>query len=173
MLKEFFKSLRLNEQKISMILGAVVVAVVGVLIYNYFTGINRQEELAQSTEEQASVKIHQVAPGESLWQISQKYYNDGYKWVEIAKVNNLASPDLLEAGQALAIPELTVIPSTVSEEKTIPTSEYLVAQGDDLWKIAVRAYADGYQWTKIWEANKTVIANPDRVEVGTKMLLPR
>lgn len=166
MLKEFFKSLRLNEQKISMLLGAVVVAVVGILIYNYFTGINRQEKLAQSTEEQTSVKIHKVAVGESLWQISQKYYNDGYKWTEIAKINNLTSPDLLEAGQSLSIPELAVVPAVV-------TSEYLVVMGDDLWKIAVRAYADGYQWTKIWEANKAVIGNPDRVEVGTKLILPR
>lgn len=172
MLKEFLKSLRLNEQKISMFLGAVVVVIVGILIYNYFTGVNRQEELAQSIENQPSVKIHQVAPGESLWQISLKYYNDGYKWVEIAKVNNISNPDLIEEGQALAIPELTVVPA-VSEEKTIPTSEYLVVQGDDLWNIAVRAYADGYQWVKIWEANKAVIANPDRVEAGTKLLLPR
>ncbi len=172
MLKEFFKSLRLNEQKISMLLGAVVVAVVGVLIYNYFTGINRQEELAQSTEDQSSVKIHKVAQGESLWQISQKYYNDGYKWVEIAKVNNLINPDLLEEGQALAIPELIVIP-TVSEEKTIAASEYLVVKGDDLWKIAVRAYADGYQWVKIWETNKAKIVNPNLIEVGTKLILPR
>ncbi len=172
MLKEFFKSLRLNEQKISMILGAVVVAVVGILIYNYFTGVNRQAELAQSTEERPSVKIHKVAKGESLWQISLKYYNDGYKWVEIAKVNNLANPDLIEQDQTLVIPELTVVPA-VEEEKSIPTSEYLVVQGDNLWSIAVRAYADGYQWVKIWEANKTKIVNPDLIEIGAKLLLPR
>lgn len=172
MLKEFFKSLRLNEQKISMILGAVVVAVVGILIYNYFTGINRQQELAQLTEEQSAVKIHKVAKGESLWQISLKYYNDGYKWTEIAKVNKLTSPDIIEAGQALTIPELVVVPQ-VTEEKSIATSEYLVVKGDSLWKIAVRAYADGYQWVKIWEANKTKIVNPNLIEVGTKLILPR
>ena len=172
MLKEFFKSLRLNEQKISMVLGALVVVVVGVLIYNYFTGINRQQELAQLTEEQSSVKIHKVAKGESLWQISLKFYNDGYKWTEIAKVNKLTNPDLIEDGQALTIPELIVVPQ-VTEEQSIATSEYLVVKGDSLWKIAVRAYADGYQWVKVWEANKTKIVNPDLIEVGTKLLLPR
>ena len=169
MLKEFFKSLRLNEQRISIVLGAVVVAVVGVLIYNYFTGINRQQEIAQTTEEQPSANIHKVAKDESLWQISLKYYNDGYKWVEIAKINNLTNPDLIEEGQALAIPELELKEAPTS----ILTSEYLVVKGDNLWKIAVRAYADGYQWVKIWEANKTIIANPDLIEVGTKLILPR
>lgn len=172
MLKEFLKSLKLNEQKISMLLGGIVVAVVGILIYNYFTGINRQAEIAQSTEEQPLARIHKVAQGESLWQISQKYYNDGYKWTEVAKVNNLVNPDLIEENQTIVIPELTVLPA-VSEEKSIPNSEYLVVQGDNLWNIAVRAYADGYQWVKIWEANKKVIVNPDVIEVGTKLLLPR
>ncbi|MFH0943497.1 MAG: LysM peptidoglycan-binding domain-containing protein [Candidatus Beckwithbacteria bacterium] len=167
MLKEFLKTLRLNEQKISMLLGAVVVVIVGVLIYNYFTGINRQPEVAQSTEEQPLVKIHKVAKGESLWQISLKYYNNGYKWAEIAKDNNLVNPDLIEVGQELIVPELEETPMTIS------TSEYLVVKGDNLWKIAVRAYADGYQWVKIWEANKANIPNPDLIEVGTKLVLPR
>ncbi len=172
MLKEFLKSLRLNEQKISILLGAAVVVIVGVLIYNYFTGINRQPEVAQFTEEQPSVKIHQVVKGESLWQISLKYYNDGYKWTEIAKNNNLVNPDLIEVGQSLTIPELIVMPKT-TEEKSIATSEYLVVKGDNLWKIAVRAYADGYEWMKIWEANKTTVPNPNLIEIGTKLSLPR
>ncbi len=171
MLKEFFKSLRLNEQRISILLGAVVVVIVGILIYNYFTGINRQQEIAQlaEQEQQLEMKTHQVAKGESLWQISLKYYNDGYKWVEIAKVNKLANPDLIEAGQTLVIPELELKETPTS----ILTSEHMVVKGDNLWKIAVRAYADGYQWVKIWEANKTKIVNPNLIEVGTKLILPR
>ena len=79
---------------------------------------------------------------------------------------------MIEDGQALTIPELIVVPQ-VTEEQSIATSEYLVVKGDSLWKIAVRAYADGYQWVKVWEANKTQIVNPNLIEVGTKLLLPR
>ncbi|MCG2692355.1 LysM peptidoglycan-binding domain-containing protein, partial [Microgenomates group bacterium] len=80
---------------------------------------------------------------------------------------NLVNPDLIEVGQELTVPELEETPMTIS------TSEYLVVKGDSLWKIAVRAYADGYQWVKIWEANKANIPNPDLIEVGTKLVLPR
>lgn len=173
MLKEFLKTLRINEQKISMILGVVVVMTVGILIYNYFSSVNRQPTDAQSvTQEQTSVKTHKVVQGESLWKISLKYYNDGYKWVEIAKLNNLDSPDLIEAGQILNLLEIEELksPETVNE---IGDLEYLVVQGDSLWTIAVRAYADGYQWAKIWEANKTQIANANVIEPGTKLSLPR
>lgn len=169
MLKEFLKSLRANEQKISMILGAAVIVIVGILIYNYFTGVNRQAGLAASTEESVQPKTHTVVKGEDLWKVSFKYYNDGYKWTEVAKVNNLANPDLIEEGQILVIPELELKEAPTS----IINSEYMVIKGDNLWKIAVRAYADGYQWVKIWEANKTKIANPNLIEVGTKLSLPR
>ena len=44
-LKKFLKAIRLNESTISTVLGALVVVVVGVLIYNYFTSVNKSIEL--------------------------------------------------------------------------------------------------------------------------------
>jgi len=41
LLKNFLKKLKLNESTISMILGALVIVVVGVLIFNYFRGVGK------------------------------------------------------------------------------------------------------------------------------------
>lgn len=181
-LKDFFKSLRLNEQKISQVLGGLVVVVVGILLYNYFSSVNKQAEIAQkATEEAAKAKqTHVVAKGEFLWEIAQQYYNDGYQWTKIAEANNLTNPDILVEGQELTLPQLEVKPeiaaavtSATSESDTPQPTEYTVAVGDTLWSISVQTYADGYQWTKIWEANKDKIANSNIIEVGQVLVLPR
>jgi len=174
-LKNFFKTLKLNEPKISTVLGGLVVVVVAILIYNYFTGINKQA--SQQAEQEAAreaaqaAKTHTVVKGEHLWSIAVKYYQDGYKWAEVAKANKLTNPDRIETGQVLTLPELTE--SKPVSEQTLSPSEYTVKTGDHLWKIAVTVYADGYQWPKIWQANKTKITNPDIIETGMVLTIPR
>jgi len=45
-----------------------------------------------------------IVKGDSLWDISVRAYGDGYKWVEIAKANNLVNPDLIHSGNVLRLP---------------------------------------------------------------------
>ena len=47
---------------------------------------------------------YNVVSGDNLWDISVRAYSDGFKWVEIAKANNLANPDLIFSGNKLTIP---------------------------------------------------------------------
>ena len=44
-----------------------------------------------------------VAKGDHLWSIAVRAYGDGYKWVEIAKNNNVAHPNYIEVGQVLKL----------------------------------------------------------------------
>ncbi len=44
-----------------------------------------------------------VAKGDHLWSIAVRAYGDGYKWVEIAKANNIAHPNYIEVGQVLKL----------------------------------------------------------------------
>jgi len=45
-----------------------------------------------------------VVKGDYLWNIAIRAYEDGYKWTEIAKTNNLANPSLIFAGNVLKLP---------------------------------------------------------------------
>lgn len=44
-----------------------------------------------------------VVKGDHLWSIAVRAYGDGYKWVEIAKANNIAHPNYIEVGQVLKL----------------------------------------------------------------------
>lgn len=187
MWKKFTKSLRNSESYISMALGLLVVIVIGILLFNFFsgrmknglipsTGDNKTEQSSQNPSKELPA-THTVASGETLWTISEKYFKSGYNWTDIASANKLQNPDYLEVGQKLNIPQIepvlpvTGIGKTSSDNSTISGDKYTVVQGDDLWNIAVRAYNDGYKWPEIAKVNK--LTNPDLIEVGTVLTLSR
>ncbi|MBI4036699.1 LysM peptidoglycan-binding domain-containing protein [Candidatus Daviesbacteria bacterium] len=126
--------------------------------------------------------------------MAEKYYNDGYKYTEIAKANNLDDVNQLISGQVLDIPKLeTVASASPSEGPTVSPSEtpaptqvsqgnptwgpvitantYTVQEGDWLSKIADRAYGDPMAYQKLAQANN--IANPDLIEPGMVLTIPR
>lgn len=181
-LKQILKNLKLSEQNISMVLGALVVVVIGILIFNYFRGTSQKGTVvtpSQTIKEgvpEGLPTVHKVIQGENLWQIAEKYFGSGYNWVDIAKENRLANANYLLVGQELTIPKTEVKrpagqPPTVSDGEPITGSTYTTVRGDHLWGIAVRAYQDGYRWTEIAKANN--LAQPDLIHPGNVLTLPR
>ena len=170
------------EEMVSMFLGLVIVMVVFGLVVNFFqkrkgsvsvpgAETTAEAEGAESKDQVvAGGEVYTVEAGDNLWKIAEKHYNSGYKWVEITKENNLENPGLLAVGQELKLPELTI---EAGEIMTIEGDSYVVERGDNLWEIAIRAYGDGYAWTKIWEANRNVLNDPDLLEIGMSLVLPR
>lgn len=49
-------------------------------------------------------KTYTVVHGDTLWKIAVEKYGNGYKWSEIARANALTNPDLIHAGNVLALP---------------------------------------------------------------------
>lgn len=47
---------------------------------------------------------YKIVEGDNLWTIAVRAYGDGYRWVEIARDNNLANPDLIYPDDALKLP---------------------------------------------------------------------
>ena len=188
--RKYFKS---TEEVISMFLGLVIVVVVGGLIFNYFQKNKGTVSVPGSSDEVVlSENIsnnkngnYEVVKGDSLWNVAMKKYNNGYAWVEIAKANNLKNPSVLETGQKLVIPDKVIVGGkeiSLTDNTSIvansnfsitPGTEYKVVKGDSLWKIAVKAYGDGYQWTKIWQQNKVNLPNANGLEIGMALMIPK
>jgi nucleoid-associated protein YgaU len=59
----------------------------------------------------------------------------------------------------------------VTKNTTTP-KYHTVKKGDTLWGIAKKYYGHGAQYKKIYNANKSIIKNPDKIYVGQKFLIP-
>ena len=93
-----------------------------------------------------------VVRGDNLWNIAKmdKIYANPYMWPRIYRANKdmINDPDLIYPDQKLSIPF------------GVAENQYLVNQGDFLFKIAAQVYNDPGKWTKIFEANKQQIVEP-------------
>lgn len=185
LVKKYFKS---TEEVVSMFLGLVIVIVVTGMIFNFMQkrkgsvtipGVSdisiTKEDFINQEKKNVEGNSYVVAKNDNLWKIAVNKYNDGFAWTEIAKANNLNKPHQIEVGQKLILPKIDkkeVIVVGKSEETTIIAGEYKVVKNDSLWKIAVRAYGDGYQWTKIWQENKSKLIDPNKLEIGMTLTIP-
>lgn len=49
---------------------------------------------------------------------------------------------------------------------------HVVQKGDTLFKLARQYYNDQARWRDIWEANKTRVPDPNKLQVGTRLIIP-
>lgn len=62
----------------------------------------------------------------------------------------------------------------MSVDKSAPESKfYTVKSGDTLSKIAKDSYGDANQYTKIFEANRPMLKNPDKIYPGQTLRIPQ
>lgn len=191
-----------NQSRLTMVLGGLIILVVVILLFNYFNrskpSVGPSQQTEQTQEDISPENLpgkYTVKEGDTLFTISEKYYNDGYKYTEIAQASNLTDPNNIEVGQQLEIPKLsddtlmaesTPMPTetpTPQEQttQTVPTQDwgpkitsdtYTVSEGDWLSTIAARAYnGDLMAYIKLAQANN--IQNPDLIYPGTVLKIPR
>ena len=139
-----------NQSTLSLVLGALIVLVVGVLLFNYFSRNKNAEVGPSQTTQEAQGDVspenlpgnYTVKEGDTLFTIAEKYYKDGYKYTEIATANKLTNVNTIEVGQVLDIPKLeaqameatpstetTVSPSAQPEAQATPAQEQTPAIG--------------------------------------------
>lgn len=155
--------------------------------------IKALEELKKEVSTQKTIKkpIVNEATAREVNLDSGEQSVDYYNKVDVSKVNKqlaLTSEKyklIAKITQIIAEPENTEPSATVekaddsyietlktaSEERANQMRSIQVKRGDSLWLIAVRAYGDGYQYPRIFAANPS-LTDPDRIEVGTYLLVP-
>jgi nucleoid-associated protein YgaU len=66
----------------------------------------------------------------------------------------------------------------MADDKTPPaannpyTQTYVVVSGDTLSKIAQKYYGDPALYTKIFQANRDVLSDPNKISPGQKLRIP-
>ncbi len=61
---------------------------------------------------------------------------------------------------------------TVAQDDGSDSSMYVVEPGDTLWAIATAAYGDGNRYPEIFEANKPMLSDPDKIYPGQVLRIP-
>lgn len=191
-----------SEETISMILGLAMVLVVSAIVIRIvdsnkgkidIPGVSIEkneklvlnggskddnEEISETGESAQNVSGgknnsgYTVKKGDSLWKISESQLGNGWRWGEIAKLNKISDPGVIWSGMVLKLPVVEKKVTTVDKKLPVMGKDYIVDKGDSLWKIAVLAYGDGYEWTKIWEANKKTVIQPGVLEIGMRIGIP-
>jgi nucleoid-associated protein YgaU len=52
------------------------------------------------------------------------------------------------------------------------TQWHEVTKGETLWKIAEQYYGDGNLYPKIFDANRDVLKDPNKISIGQKLRIP-
>ncbi|MCK4513314.1 LysM peptidoglycan-binding domain-containing protein [bacterium] len=111
-------------------------------------------------------RVYVVQKGDFLYKISEmdEIYGDPLKWKRIYRANRelIEDPNLIYPDWELTVP------------RDWPHS-YTVKIGENLWRIAGywEIYGDATMWSRIYEANQAEISNPDVIQPGQILTIPR
>ncbi|GGL40775.1 alpha/beta hydrolase-fold protein [Nocardia jinanensis] len=101
------------------------------------------------------VRTHIVVAGETLPDLSLRFYGDAELHRLIATASGIADPDGIDVGQQLIIPDF---------------ERYNILAGDTLSALASRAYGDTSLSPLIAAASR--IADPDDINTGQELIIP-
>ena len=146
-------------------------------------------------------KTYVVSEGDNLAIIAQTFYgpDEGNKKINVARIFEanrklLKSLDEIYVGQKLTIPPLIDKTGSVfsgslfekvksigrkltSSDKTKTprarrSKQYVVREGDSLWRIAAEQLGDGTRYTEISELNAGIVEDEDDIPVGLSLRIP-
>ncbi|MFC4072674.1 LysM peptidoglycan-binding domain-containing protein [Actinoplanes subglobosus] len=111
-------------------------------------------------------RTYTVQRGDSLAKIAREQLGDEARWPEIFVLNRatVQNPNRIFPGQVLFLPP-------AQSSGPIPRL-YTVKAGDSLSRIAREKLGDESRWREIFNLNRDVISDPDRIFPGQVLVLP-
>jgi nucleoid-associated protein YgaU len=104
-----------------------------------------------------------VSKNETLMMIAFNIYGDYSRWKEIANLNS----GLLKGGSKLSAGMiLSFVPPKEKFVLNPQGNPYLIKTGDTLGTISKDVYSTPSKWKLIWENNRPLIKNPNKIYAG-------
>lgn len=126
---------------------------------------------ANAAEAATSIQSHIEKDNPGIENLKVEF-NDGVASIS-GKANSSEALEkaVLMAGNVEGVSEVTI--ESVEAPPLADNVEYYEIQsGDTLWAVAKHFYGNGSKYTKIFEANREVIKDPDKIYPGQKIRIP-
>jgi len=95
------------------------------------------------------------------------------------KKQDLKTMEFYRPATVMPAPQVVYRPAVPQQGKAQKVSEvpgsvsyYVVEKGDTLQKISKKFYGTTKKWKKIYEANKDILKDPDKIRPGQKLVIP-
>ncbi len=137
---------------------------------------NTETELPPSIPPPPITTTYVVKKDDTMQTIAKEWFGSVTKWVLIAQENPLTDPMKLRRGQILRLPAKDARPENIPPELYAQLTneiKYTIGSGDTLSGIAKQFYGKPSLYTIIYNANRAVIANPDSLQEGVQITIPR
>ena len=116
---------------------------------------------------EGGIEEYTVAKNETLMIIAFKIYGDYNRWREIQEMNPQVSGSQLAVGMKLKY--------NAPSERFVWNPEgnpYMIKEGDTLGTISSDTYGTTKHWRDIWENNKPLIQDPNKIFAGFTLYTP-
>jgi nucleoid-associated protein YgaU len=141
---------------------------------------NKDEEAADKIKEHIlahnpGVEDLKVTYERGIVDLSGRCTNkDAYQKCILMAGNVQGVADVYASGlQPYVDPAAVAAAAAAAEAAAVPEEQYYVIEkGDTLWAIAKKFLGDGNRWSELFEANKEVILDPDKIFPGQKIRIP-
>lgn len=118
-------------------------------------------------------RVEEDNPGIDNFQVDVK---EGHAVLSgTAKSAEALEKAVLMVGNSQGIEKVNVDAVTIVDGSTLGSDDqfYTIEKGDTLWKIAEKIYGDGAKYQKIFEVNREVIKDADKIFPGQKIRIPK
>ncbi len=105
---------------------------------------------------------YQVKRGDTLMKIAFEQFGDLYRWREILESNRdrIKDPNFVPPGTLLQLSGAGLVQIERNGE------QYLIKRGDTLGSISGEVYGTTQKWKKLWENNRQLIKDPNKIYAG-------
>lgn len=137
---------------------------------------DEQNASAETLQQEASAAIRHFIDGQNLGLTNLKVNFDAVQGAVIlegeAPSREAAEKAALAAGNIKGIANVENRLTLVSAEETPSVQYHDVKSGETLSAIAKQYYGDANQYMKIFEANKPMLSDPNKIYPGQKLRIP-
>lgn len=121
--------------------------------------------------EQVKSEIESLSPGVTNLEVTMD--DDACTLTGTCESAAAKEKTILIAGNTMGVASVNAdgltAPEPIVEEDD---NYYTIEKGDTLWGIAAKTMGNGAKYTEIFEANKEVIQDPDKIFPGQKIRIP-